>query len=349
VPQYIEDALKTVTNDSVSKLKLLAFKDYGGDIRAARRALGLPDRAPTRHAPAKQQSTQPRHEQVLRVRRPLPDYSNASTALPESSTVAAEKPAVVEKAVSEPPATDGTQTRIVRGRHTLRVRRPLPDYGNIAVAEKPTIVEAVAPVEVPVPEAPVAVYVEAPDETVESIETVEIAETVEAPVETPAEEIVESVADGFTEVTDADLDALNTWQITHPMNRLHELILERAVPATVDTLNGLLHREVRAGNFCGMPNQPQLWSSRDLEARADRRALAEIEHFSTLAIADELYVPTHRAQSWLRAMIPVMRNSGVLLREREDDKDFNTYNDNATASVNTMWAAWKLTTENGDI
>lgn len=278
VPQYIEDALNASGGQSVSKLKLYAFKNYDGDGRAARRALGLPDRAPKRHAPTRQRSrTQPRHGQVLKVRRPLPDYSQVST--------------------------------------------------SITVAVPPVVIE--------------------PDDAVEQAVGVVVEQTEESTTEPTTvladEPTAERIVEGFAEVSDAEMDALDGWSIDHPLNKLFTFVRERAVPADMDTLNSILSREVKAGEFCGLPNQPNSWSPWHIAARADRTALVEIEHFATAEVAEHLDVPTHRAQSWLRAMIPVMREGGVLLREREDDKDFNTYSDSATASANTRWAAWRLT------
>lgn len=286
LPDYIANALKRSGGQSLSKLTLYAAKEHDGSVRAARRSLGLPDSAPRRHAPTSDSPSRSTlsHNQVLRIKRPLPDYS----------TVAAPAPKVVVE--------------------TVTVTAP---------ASAPAKPEPVAP---SLPEPHVEERAEVSPE--------------EAPVEV-ATPTVSALEVSFEEVSLDALDSESQWSVEHPMNRLFSFVMERAVPTSLANLNELLHRESVAGGFMGHPTKPDTWSTRHKEMRENRSALVSIEHFTNMEVAELLGVSPHRAQSWLRALIPVIRESGVLLREREDDKTFDTYADKATASVNTRWAAWR--------
>lgn len=283
VPDYIANALKRSGGQSLSKLTLYAAKEHDGNVRAARRSLGLPDSAPRRHAPTSDspaRSTLP-HNQVLRVKRPLPDYTKVSTPAPQVSvetvtvTVAALAPALSE----EPEAT-------------AEVRSSTP----AASPEPEKVVES-------------------------SAQRLEVS---------------------FEDVDMESLDAIAPWSVDHPMNRLFAFVKQQAVPTSRTALNELLRRESIAGGFMGHPTKPDTWTRRHKEMRDNRSSLVGIEHFTNMEAAELLGVSPHRAQSWLRALIPILQRAGVLLREREDDKQFDTYSDKATASVNTRWAAWQL-------
>jgi hypothetical protein len=274
LPEWITDALGTTTEGaSVSKLKLYAFRHFGGDVGMTRKMLGL-------------------------------NNSGASHPTPP-----------VIPAPTQSHRTDGNGKKVFVPR--IIPRAPLPEKTECT----------------PVPDKRESVAADTGDRAAEP-------GPVMAPL--PIPEGSENTDRVHTEFEDVDPAAVSVeqWEPIDYAGLASSFVIAHAAATDPDLWDHLQERETEAGRWAGKDSEPEKWRPEFHEIRTRRMDLLAIEHFSTVEMANAIGVAPYRARALLRALIPVMADQGITLRERCAFDPFR-YQAPASTPEETRWAAWK--------